>query len=82
MLIRMDRESQQVQQLFQQMCGTPERRYNLCKLTRQRLAKHLFDKYGSLASEKLVKQLNHHFNRGPVEFEQFCVLCEDYGTCS
>ena len=63
------------------MCGTPERRYNLCKLTRQRLSKHFSESYGSLASEKLSKQLGHHFNRGAVEFEQFCALCEDLGAC-
>ena len=45
------------------------------------MAKHLSERYGSLGAEKIAKQLSNYFSRSPLEFEQYCAMCEEIGSC-
>ena len=61
--------------MFLQMCS--EKKLKRAKLTKGKMKAYLVDKYGGVIAEKIVRWCSDMWNRGTVEYDQYCDYFEN-----
>ena len=74
-MFRMQRKNENLIAMFLEMCI--ERKLIRAKLTKGKMKAYLVDKYGGVIAEKIAKWCSDMFNRGPVDYDQYCDFFEN-----